>query len=342
MTKKALRTVNADKSPVNETPAAARCAEPQKNRRLTFGDCVDDFFRSQGWQIKKNRTQWVTSLIKLAAPLRSKPVDEIDTAALLAVLTPLWYEAPVTAATLRRRIEAVLEAARVRGDFPRNVDNPARWRGHLDKLLPARLLQPRGQCAGMSYRDIPAFIAQLREREAVAALALEFTILTAVRSAEALGARWDEIDTPAKLWVIPAERMRARREHRVPLSRRAAEILDRLSETRACEYVFPGHRSGRSLSSTAMDMLLRRLEFEGATVLGFRSAFRDWAVDEIGFACADVDAVLAQGVGDKTKQIIQPDNALQRRRELLDAWAQHCECMSASNAAECSHPDGFG
>jgi integrase len=162
----------------------------------------------------------------MPSPCAPLPVDEVDTAAVLGVLQPLWKAKPETASRLRGRIEAVLDAARAMGHIARNEANPARWRGHLDKLLPKRQKLTRGHHAAMDYADVPAFIAELRERQAMAAMALEFAISTAARSGEVLGARWNEIDLEAKVWTVPATRMKAGREHRVPLSTRALAILE--------------------------------------------------------------------------------------------------------------------
>jgi integrase len=208
--------------------------------------------------------------------LRARPVNEIDTAAVLEVLQPLWTSIPETASRLRGRIETVLDAARARGLIGQHEANPARWRGHLDKLLPKRQKLTRGHHAAMPFADVPAFLAQLRERESVAALALEFTILTAARTSETLGAKWTEINLARKLWTVPAVRMKSGREHRVALSNRATAILEALAVAKTGEYVFPGQRLGKPLSRMAMEMILRRTKAHGVTVHGFRSSFRDW------------------------------------------------------------------
>jgi integrase len=293
----------------------------------TFGKVADDFIAAKGaeWRNPKHRAQWMMTLERYAAPLRSRPVDRIDTEAVLEVLTPIWQKTPETASRLRGRIEAVLDAARARGFIPRNEANPARWRGHLDKLLPKRSKLARGHHAAMPYVEVPAFIAKLRERRALAAMALEFTILTATRSGEVLGSRWHEIDMASKVWTIPKERMKAGRQHRVPLSAPALAILAKLSETRTSEFVFPGARSDRPLSNMAMEMVLRRMGVDGVTVHGFRSAFRDWAGNETHFAREVAEAALAHVVGDEAEQAYRRGDALEKRRELMEAWARYCE-----------------
>ena len=220
-----------------------------------------------------------------SAPFRPCPVDEIDTAAVLGVLRPLWQTKPETASRLRGRIEAVLDAAKAQGY--RSGENPAAWRGHLAHLLPKRGKLSRGHHAAMDYRRIPAFVAQLRECDAVAAMALEFCILTAARSGEVYGARWSEIDMAAKVWILPAVRMKAAREHRIPLSDRALAILQNLSVARTSDCVFPSPRGRKPLSHVAMAKVMRRLQIDGPTVHGFRSAFRDWCGEADSFSSRD-------------------------------------------------------
>lgn len=268
------------------------------------------------------------TLDRYAAPLRPRPVDEIDTEAVLAVLQPLWQTRPETASRLRGRVEAVLDAARAKGHIPRNEANPARWKGHLDKLLPKRGTLSRGHHAALPYSDVPAFIAKLREKEAMAARALEFTILTAARSGEVLGARWEEINLAAKVWTVPANRMKAAREHRVPLSDRAADIIEELAEGKTSDCVFPGQRSARPLSSMALEIVLRRMNIE-ATTHGFRSSFRDWAGEATPREIAE--AALAHTIGDKAEQAYRRGDALDKRRKLMDAWASYCQPATPSN-----------
>jgi integrase len=201
----------------------------------------------------------------------------------------------------------------------------------LDKLLPKRQKLTRGHHAAMAYADVPAFIASLGEREALAAMALEFCILTATRSGEVLGARWSEIDMSAKVWTVPAARMKAAREHRIPLSDRALAILEKLAVAKMGDVVFPGQRPERPLSGMAMEMMLRRMKVEGATVHGFRSAFRDWAGNETHFPREIAEAALAHVIGDKAEQAYRRGDALEKRRALMDAWAAWCEPSDGSN-----------
>jgi integrase len=207
----------------------------------TFGIMADAFLdtHKEGWRNDKHRQQWAMTLTRYCEPIRATPVDAIDTEAVLSVLKPLWARAPETASRLRGRIEQILDAAKARGHIGRNEANPARWRDHLDKLLPKRAKLARGHHAAMPYADVASFMACLRELSAIAARGLELCILTAARSGEALGARWDEIDFNAKVWTVPAERTKAAREHRVPLSERAVAILREMEAGRDGDYIFP-------------------------------------------------------------------------------------------------------
>jgi integrase len=292
----------------------------------TFGQVADALIEAKApeWRNEKHREQWAMTLREYAAPLRSRPVDEIDTDAVLLALRPIWRSKPETASRLRGRIEAVIDAARAKGHIPPNEANPARWKGHLDKLLPKRTTLSRGHHAALPYAKLPPFIADLRARNATAASALEFCILTAARSGEVYGARWSELDLDNRLWVIPASRMKATREHRIPLSNRVLEILKVLHELQMGDFVFPGRRPGKPLSNMAMEMMLRRMKVD-VTVHGFRSAFRDWAGNETEFPRELAEAALAHVIGDKAEQAYRRGDALEKRRSLMDAWAKFCD-----------------
>jgi integrase len=270
------------------------------------------------------------TLTRYGEPIRNMPVDAIDTEAVLSVLKPLWTRAPETASRLRGRIEQILDAAKARGLIGRNEANPARWRGHLDKLLPKRAKLARGHFAAMPYGEVPAFAASLREHPTTAARALELCILTAARSGEALAARWDEIDFAAKIWTVPPARTKAAREHRVPLADRALAILEEAKAGRTSDYVFPGRRPGRPLSGMAFEMLLRRIK-SPYTAHGFRSSFRDWAGNETHFPRELAEHALAHVIGDRAEQAYRRSDALARRRELMDLWSNYCERSAADN-----------
>ena len=302
----------------------------------TFGEAADAYLKSLSgqWRNEKHRAQWAMTLKDYAAKLRPLPVDKVDTAAVLECLTPLWQSRPETASRLRGRIERVLDAARAKGH--RNGENPARWRGHLDHLLPARQKLTRGHHAAMAYDDVPTFMAALRGREAVAALALEFVILTAARTGEAIGAKWEEIDFDAKVWTVPAARMKAGREHRAPLTAKAVALLRKAealippdTKNAGVLHVFPGPRRG-GLSNMAMAALLKRMKVT-ATVHGFRSAFRDWAGEASTFPREVAEAALAHTVGDATERAYRRGDALEKRRKLMDAWAGYVEPRAAGS-----------
>ena len=297
----------------------------------TFGAMADEVRQSlsTGFRNEKHKAQWKSTLETYAAPLRAKPVDTIATDDVLAVLKPIWSTKAETASRVRGRIEKVLDAAKAKGF--RDGENPARWRGHLDHLLPRPSKLARGHHAAMPYEDVAAFIAQLRKREALAALALELCILTAARSGEILGMRWPEIDLDKKIWTVPAIRMKAGREHRVPLSSPAVAILNQLKKARTGEFVFPGQVHDKPLSNMAMEMMLRRMKIEDATVHGFRSSFRDWAGNVSNFPREIVETALAHVIGDKAEQAYRRSDALEKRRKLMDEWAAYC---SASKTGE--------
>ena len=288
----------------------------------TFGDFADKFIdaKEAGWRNDKHRAQWRMTLTEYAASLRKKPINDIATEDVLSVLKPIWTEKPETAARLRGRIERVLDAARAAGH--RTGENPARWRGHLDQLLAKRQKLSRGHHAAMPYDEVPAFVVGLRDRP-IAARALEFCILTACRTGEVIAARWDEIDFDLKLWIVPAARTKAAREHRVPLSGRALAILREMETGRTGEYVFPGQRPRRPLSNMAFEMLLRRID-SPYTAHGFRSSFRDWAGDKTTFPREVAEAALAHAIGNETEAAYRRSDALEKRRKLMDAWAAFC------------------
>ena len=299
-------------------------ADRERVDEPTFGACADQFLAAMEvqWRNPKHRAQWRMTLETYAEPLRGKRVSEIDTNDVLKVLTPLWTRTPETASRLRGRIERVLDYARARGW--RTGENPALWRGHLKNVLPAPVKLSRGHHAAMPHAEVPAFVARLQGLTGLSARALEFLILTAGRSGEIREAVWDEVDLDAAIWVIPAMRMKAGREHRVPLVPRAVEILEQMQRLRVSEYIFPGQSPGRPLSLMAFEMLMRRLKAEAYTVHGFRSSFRDWAGDLTDFPREIAEAALAHSVGDATERAYRRGDALAKRRMLMVAWAAHC------------------
>jgi integrase len=291
----------------------------------TFGEMADQVREAllAGFRNAKHKAQWKSTLATYAASLGDKPVDTITTDDVLAVLKPIWTEKSETASRVRGRIEKVLDAAKAKGY--RQGENPARWRGHLDNLLSKKSKLTRAHHAAMPYDHVAAFVGRLREGDSIAALALEFCILTAARSGEVLGAHWSEIDLEKKIWTVPAHRMKAGREHRVPLPKRAVAILRQLAKIRTGDFVFPGQRKDRPLWNTTLHMTLRRMKVEGVTVHGFRSSFRDWAGNETHFPREVVETALAHLVGNETEQAYRRSDALEKRRALMEAFANYCD-----------------
>jgi integrase len=306
----------------------AEGVNPKDARRpsedATFGLCADRFIEAMrpSWRNGKHRAQWEMTLREYAAPLRRLPVDKITTDDVLSVLKPLWNEKPETASRLRGRIERVLDAAKAQG--LRGGENPARWRGHLDQLLPKRQRLTRGRHAAMAYAEVPTFMENLGTRQSTAARALEFAILTAARSGEVLGLRWEEIDLDQAVWTVPANRMKAGREHRVPLSKPALKLLKSLREAGGGEFVFPGQKPGNGLSVMALEMVLRHMKIEGVTVHGFRSSFRDWAAERTNFPNEVCEAALAHVIQNKAEAAYRRGDLFDKRRKLMEAWATHC------------------
>jgi integrase len=297
---------------------------------MTFGEAADALIESMSssWRNEKHRAQWKMTLTAYCEPLRSKPVTDIGTEDVLKVLQPLWTAKPETASRLRGRMERVFDFARARGQG--SGENPARWRGHLDAVLPKRARLTRGHHKAMPFDDVPVFLAALRERDGITARALEFAILTAARSGEVFGSSWGEFDVEARVWTVPAARMKAGREHRVPLSTQAVEILQEMQQKRLSDLVFPGTRPGRPLSVMALEMVLRRMKLD-VTVHGFRSAFRDWAGERTHFPREVAEAALAHLVGDAVERAYRRGDALEKRRKLMDAWANFLEQHSQRN-----------
>lgn len=321
-----LASARAEATKLREVLAAGgdpKAARAKGDHIPTFGECADTYVEAMkpSWRNEKHAAQWTMTLTKYAKLMRGKPVNEIATQDVLDVLQALWKRTPETAERLRGRIENVLDAAKARGH--RSGENPARWRGHLDQLLPKRQRLSRGHHTALPYEAMPDFMADLRGRPAVAARALEFAILTAARSGEVLGVQWDEIDTAKKVWTIPAARMKAGREHRVPLSPRAMEIVEAMAKLGSEGHLFPGPKPKKPLSSMAMAMLLRRMKAE-ITVHGFRSTFRDWASETTGFSHEVCEMALAHTISNKAEAAYRRGDLFDKRRKLMEAWAGYC------------------
>lgn len=307
----------------------ARGMDPRAERgksttKPTFGEFADEYVEAMrpSWRNGKHAAQWSMTLTAYAKPLRGLPIDAVTTENILRTLQPIWKRTPETAERLRGRIENVLSAAKAKG--LRSGENPAAWKGHLDQLLPKRQRLTRGHHAALPYEDLPEFFGDLLKKTAMAARALQFLILTAARSGEVLGATWSEIDLDRGLWIVPASRMKAGREHRVPLSEAALNVLRTVdAELGPEDYVFWGKSPDRPLSSMAMAMLLRRM-VPGVTVHGFRSSFRDWAAEVSSFPHEVCEMALAHTIPNKAEAAYRRGDLLEKRRELMEAWALFC------------------
>ncbi len=293
----------------------------------TFGSFADDYMTAHGPKFRndKHKAQWSMTLTSYCASIRSKPVNEIDTTDVLKVLQPIWAKIPETASRLRGRIENVLDSAKAQG-FRDGLENPARWKGHLKSILPARQRLTRGHHAALPYDDLPVFLTALRCKQATAALALELCILTATRSGEILNATWTEFDLAKGVWNIPATRMKAGKEHRVPLTARAHEILQSLQKLKVDHNtcVLVGNAHGKPLSNMAMTMLLKRMGQTEITVHGFRSTFRDWASEQTSFPHEVCELALAHTIGNKAEAAYRRGDLFEKRRKLMDAWSTFC------------------
>ena len=308
-------------------PLAARRAPPTQVPSFgAFADSlVDDL--AFGFENAKHVAQWRMTLERYAAPLRPLPISAIQTEDVLVCLKPVWTTLPETGSRLRGRIERVLDAAKAKG--LRSGENPARWRGHLDQLLPKRQKLTRGHHAALKFEALPDFMRELRVRDALAARALEFLILSACRSGEVRSARWSEIDLDKRVWTIPAARMKSKREHRVPLTQRMLEILAAMRQATSSEFVFPGPR-GKPFSESAFKVLLDRMGHGEITPHGFRSSFRDWAAEKTGFANEVAEMALAHVVSDKTEAAYRRRDLFDKRSALMAAWERYCTALPKS------------
>jgi integrase len=319
-----LRLIGKD--PIEERKAARSAARLEAAKVITFRECAETFMavHKAGWRNEKHAAQWLATLnAYVYQHLGGLSVQAVDVAVVMKVLEPIWNEKPETASRVRGRIESILDWAIARGY--RRGENPARWRGHLENLLPKRSKVRRIEHhAALPYSELGAFMAELRRQEAVGARALEFTILTAARTGEVIGARWDEFNVAERLWTISPERMKAGKEHRVPLSDAAMAIIHRMQLIRVGEFVFPGAKRGRPLSSMAMLMVMRRMGRGDLTTHGFRSSFRDWAAERTNFPAEVAEMALAHTVSDKVEAAYRRGDLFQKRRQIMGAWASFC------------------
>jgi integrase len=312
----ARRQIEQGADPINEGRKSSGA--------MTFSEAAIAFIAANksGWRNEKHRAQWTSTLKTYAAPvIGGLPVNRIDVGDVMKVVEPLWSTKTETASRVRGRIESVLDWAAARGY--RGSENPARWRGHLEKLLPApRKVSKVKHHPALPYTEIAAFMQDLQGREGVGARALEFTILTAARTAETIGAKPAEFDVNSRIWIVPGARMKAGAEHRVPLSARALKLLDGVKSDG--EYVFPSEKPNRPLSNMAMLAVLKRMKRTDLTTHGFRSTFRDWAAETTDFPNEIVEMALAHTIGDKSEAAYRRGDMLERRRALMAAWEAYC------------------
>ncbi len=305
--------------PLDNRAAARQRALLDASRGVTFRECAERYIAAHeaAWRNAVHRKQWRSTLSTYCYPIFGElAVSAIDTALVTKAIEPIWSTKPETAGRVRGRIESVLDWAKARGY--RDGENPARWRGHLDKLLPDRKKISRVEHhAALPYSEMAAFMEALRGRDGIGARALEFAILTAGRTGEVLGARWSEVD--GDVWTMPAERMKAGRAHRVPLAKRTLEILQAMP--REGEFVFPGGRAGKSLSNMALLETLRRMERGDLTAHGFRSTFRDWAAERTGYPREVAEMALAHAVGNAVEAAYRRGDLFEKRRRLMNDWA---------------------
>jgi len=288
----------------------------------TFGEFADEFVESQtkNFRNDKHIAQWKMTLTKYAKPIRRKQLDEITTDDVLSILKPLWYTKHETANRLRGRIERVLNAAKARG--LRSGENPAQWRGHLELLLPKQNNLQRGHFKAMDYKDVPTFMAELRTREGMATLALEFLILAAARSGEVRNMEWVDLSIEEQVWTVPAYKMKAGKEHRVPLTSRMLEIVEKVRPFTQDQPIVFSTRNGTAMSDAAMSSVLKRMEVTNATVHGFRSSFRDWAGDMTDYPREVAEEALAHTVGNATERAYRRSDAFRKRVEMMREWEE--------------------
>jgi integrase len=298
--------------------------QAEQIKSLTFDQAAEQYIASHsaGWRSGRHEKQWTTSLRTYVSPvIGGLPIATVDTALVLKALEPIWTTKANSASRIRARIESILNWARVRGF--REGENPARWRGHLDHLLPRpSKVKAAEHHPSLPYSEMHQFLQLLRARKGTAALALEFIVLTAARAGEVVGMRWAEVDLVAKVWTVPASRMKAGREHRVPLSASAIALLEQLSRER--EFVFPGQNRS-TLSSGALDRLIRCRMKSGVCAHGFRSTFRTWAAERTPYPSEVAELALAHAVGSKVEQAYNRTDLFERRRRLMADWAAFCE-----------------
>jgi integrase len=330
----AYRHGEADLDPLGKRRAAQQQRKLDTAKAMTFRQCAEAYIAAQsaGWRNPKHAAQWPSTLnTYVYKHFGALPVAAVDVGLVMKAVEPIWTAKPETAGRVRGRIESILDWATARGF--RQGENPARWRGHLENLLPKKSkVRQVEHHAALPYAEIGAFMGELRSQEGIAARALEFAILTAARTGEVIGARWDEIDFSERLWTVPCDRMKAGKEHRVPLSDAALAIVENMSAIRSGEFVFPGGKANRSISNMAMLMTMRRMGRGNLTAHGFRSTFRDWAAERTSFPAEVAEMALAYTVSDKVEAAYRRGDLMQKRRALAEAWSKFCAAPAGTAA----------
>lgn len=323
--RQARSLIESGVDPILERDRAKSALLAAQTSAITFADAARMFMdaRSDEWRNAKHRQQWANTLDTYAAPvIGAMHVADVRKEHVLAVLEPIWKTKTPTASRVRGRIEQVLDWATARGY--REGENPARWRGHLDKLLskPSKIAKVEHHAA-LPIDAVGEFMGDLRKREGIGARALELLVLTAARSGEIRGATWSEVDLVGSTWIIPAERMKAEQEHRVPLSKRAVQLLQELPRLEGCDLVFPGSR-GKALSDMTLTAILRRMEID-ATPHGFRSTFRDWVSERTSYPAEVAEMALAHTIANKVEAAYRRGDLFAKRAQMMDEWAEFCD-----------------
>lgn len=318
------RAMLADgEDPVAEIRARKAARKLEKARTMTFRQAAERYSdaNKDTWSNKKHAAQFLSTLKAYVFPaLGDHPVADINTSDVLRVLEPIWKTKTETATRVRSRMERVFSWATVRGY--RASDNPARWSGHLKEALPSpNRLKPVKHHPALPYGDLPSFMKDLRQREGVAAAALEVTILTCLRTSEVVGARHEEFDLPNAVWTVPASRMKMKKEHRVPLCGRAVELLSSLLKEEGNPFVFVGGQAGKGMSTAAMAAVLERMERNDITVHGFRSTFKDWAAEKTSYPNELSEMALAHKIANQVEAAYRRGDMFEKRRRLMEDWA---------------------
>jgi integrase len=320
--------------PIEARKASRLQAKLDEAKAMTFKACAEAYIEAHraGWRNPKHAAQWPSTLMSYVYPiLGGLPVQAIDTALVIKAVEPLWTSKTETASRVRGRIESVLDWATARGY--RRGENPARWRGHLENLLPKKSKVARVEHhAALPYSEVGAFMVELGRQEGIAAAALEFLILTAARTGEVIGAQWDEVDMVQRVWTVPAERMKGGREHRVPLSAPALAIVEKMAAIRQSDFLFPGGKANRPLSSMAFLMMLRRMGRVDLTAHGFRSTFSDWCAERTAFPTEVREMALSHAIDNKVEAAYRRGDLFEKRRQLAEAWAKFCAAPVTGDA----------